>query len=322
MSEGETSIAKGRRLGIAKTFVAQSIVDRVKLGDVIKRTPLPTLEISRLKVLHFNANKAATCEAKLAEKGTECGRMYPENYAAGGAITCRGPVRGALYGRHYVEVDMAAAHPTAFAYLARQSGIPTPAVCRYLSSRTRYLKGVARAFRRSEEHAKRLFNAALYGSRNNTVVGDDGVSREIDKTIDGDDEAEECRRLLQMYIREVQDVTGKLLKDPKIQKDHAPNLKRVWDSKEASQLFKLLEVVERFAIHAMLKAIEETGGEFVPGEIIFDGILVRHKDGGDPGSWDDVLAARPEQTTPGRMLAGREPRLWAPGEARAPREIA
>ena len=100
-----------------------------------------------------------------------------------------------------------------------------------------------------------------------------------------------------MYIREVQDVTGKLLKDPKIQKDHAPNLKRVWDSKEASQLFKLLEVVERFAIHAMLKAIEETGGEFVPGEIIFDGILVRHKDGGDPGSWDEVLAARPEHTT-------------------------
>ena len=308
----ETLLEKARRLGVEKEFTVTSCVCPVKLKEVIERGLLRPHEKAALKELAKVALRAdGAYEVNLTEKRTECGRAYSKNYARASAITMRGAVRGVLLGGMWTEVDIEACHPSILSSFAlmRDMEEHVPGLTEYLANRKEWLQGVAKAFRCSEADAKQCFNAAIYGERRKAVLGADGERRPIHEPW-GSDGSEESRARLSSYIREVQALCERLLDDPVIRAEHRKNLRR--REKPSSNLFRLLEarpgpvprgrsvgevlrahwrthskqVGERLAIRSLMLAIENTHGEVIPGEVIYDGMLVRLEAGGPPKSWD------------------------------------
>ena len=281
-------IAKGRHYGVAERFEVKSSVCPIVLQEVIKTGLFRGYEKAALQELAKIAVRASgKYTVALKESRTACGRAYAEDYKTASAITMRAHVRGALFGAEWSELDIEACHPSILRSLAAQRGMATPVLTQYLAERKAWLKGVARAFHCSEAHAKQCFNAAIYGSTMQVVEGQDGVRRKIHTPWSAAENAhdEEYRAHLHAFITEVRDTSQRLLADPIIQRDHKENLKRA-KSREASKLFKLLEVGERLAIRALELAIAATDGKVVPGEVIYDGMLFRLSDGGPPAGWD------------------------------------
>ena len=287
----ETSlIVKGRSYGITDQFEVQSSVCPVLLKELISSTGLvrgferaALQELAKI-ALRKEANGKYT--VLLGEKKTACGRAYALDYKKASAVTMRSVVRGALFGAKWCELDIEACHPAILRSLAAQRGISTPVLTKYLAERKAWLKGVAQAFRCSEGHAKQCFNAAIYGSNMQVVEGQDGVRREIHTPWSGSDQDEEYRVRLHDFITEVKETSQRLLADPVIQRDHVENLKLAKHGREASKLFKLLEVGERCAIRALQMAIEATAGKVIQGEVIYDGLLFQLSEGGPPAQWD------------------------------------
>lgn len=250
----------------------------------------------------------------MVEKAAMCGRLYPKNYSFGCAATVSRAVRGALYSDTYVEIDLQACHPAVLADLARQYGYQICGVETYLQNRSILLDKGARAFDRSKDSIKRFYNAAVYGCKRRTVVGNDGKKRSIDDPFDQStlppgvamEDAEEARLSMKGYLDDVQNIAyGQLLRDPRVIADNAPNI-RDWE-KSSRKMFRLLEVGERRNIEALLQVIDESGGAWEHAEIIFDGVLVRHSAGGEPNKWDlGELCARAERRA--QQLFGQNPK--------------
>ena len=286
---GETLFEKARRLGADKEVTVHSRACPVKLRELIR--PDSIIRGYEKKSLEEFANvalkKAGEYSVLLGEKGTDCGRLYAKDYKTASAITMRGTVRGTLFGAEWIEVDIEACHPGQLRFMASKyiPDTPIPTITAYLAERKEWLSGVAKAFRISQADAKQCFNAALYGSRVKEVEGDDGVIRQIFIPWEGDpDDVHRAR--LSNFTEEVRNVTDRILRDPVVKEEHKDNLKRARDGRPSSKLFKLLEVGERLAILALQHAIKETRGKVIPGDIIYDGMLVRLRKGGSPASWD------------------------------------
>ena len=277
----ESALARSRRLGVSETVTIVGVVNRTSLNDVIRYAPIPAAEKDAYKALLKATDKDGHYTVVIKEKKTGAGRAYPVDYSVASAISSRGIIRAPLWGGSYVELDLVACHHTILANLARRYEISTPALDEYLMNRPTWLKGVARAFNRTPEYAKELFTAALFGSKVEFVVGDDGVRRAFDAPA-ADPGNEPSRKFLHDFKLEMQGVAERLLRHPAVKKEYAENLRKLGLAKVASKLFCLFEMGERCAIQALLDAVDATDGELRYGEIIFDGVLLCAREGGPP----------------------------------------
>lgn len=289
-------ILASREAGITQRVEITGIINRTILANIIDNGYVSGLERSRLSKLQKLVEKNGTYKIVMTERTTACGRVYPEDYTIASAASLWRQTRGALFSRTYVEIDIAASHPTVLCDIAIQYGYELSAVREYLVHRKETIRDAALAFCRAEDSIKCFFNAAIYGSRRTIIVGNDKVKRRIDIPFTANtlppsvslEMAERARRRMEAFSKDVRTAYDKLLTDKKLCADYAPNIR--WQDEAPTRMFRLLEIGERRNMHALLMAIKKSEGLWVSADVIFDGVLVRKGGGGEPcPEWADEM---------------------------------
>ena len=290
-----------RANGFAKEIVVESCVSRAHLVEAARKAVVSEVpDRRRLHALLADTRVDGTFSTTYVEK-RDCGRQYPANYSKACASIMARPVRKFLYGGHWIDVDIVACHHAMLLNVARAIRVPAPKLEEYIARRAHWLKKVAAAFSIGEPQAKAIFIKYVYGSRMAHVHGSDGKNRSVLTPMSAahapsgvaPDEAEATRAFLGAFKAEMDAICAAVV-------NHAGMISafsKVWRAvlrdgeswnQDSKRVCCVLEVCERMALEALAAAAKP---DFVAGDRIFDGMLMRSVGNGAPREWIDSGAA-------------------------------